>query len=134
MPSGDGRVVADRYRLTALLGRGGTAEVWRAEDEALGRSVALKLVTVQTDESAARAGEEARLLARLSHPALVPVYDAGTDEHGPPVGRHGAGHRRDAVGHHRPRPDPARPHRRHRLLHRRGARLRARRRAWCTAT
>ena len=78
------RVVADRYRLTALLGRGGTAEVWKAEDDALGRAVALKLVTVQTDESSARAGEEARLLARLSHPSIVPVYDAGTDEQGRP--------------------------------------------------
>ena len=81
---GEQRVVADRYRLVGLLGRGGTAEVWRADDEALGRSVALKLVTVQTDESSARAGEEARLLARLSHPSLVPVYDAGTDEQGRP--------------------------------------------------
>ena len=81
---GSDRVVADRYRLTALLGRGGTAEVWKAEDDALGRSVALKLVTVQTDESSARAGEEARLLARLSHPSIVPVYDAGTDEQGRP--------------------------------------------------
>ncbi|MBC7373196.1 MAG: serine/threonine protein kinase [Frankiales bacterium] len=81
MPTGQGPVVvADRYLLTALLGRGGTAEVWRADDRALGRSVALKLVTVPTDESAARAGEEARLLAKLSHPGLVPVYDAGTDE------------------------------------------------------
>ena len=85
IPTGGGqRVVADRYRLVNLLGRGGTAEVWRADDEALGRSVALKLVTVQTDESSARAGEEARLLARLSHPSLVPVYDAGTDERGRP--------------------------------------------------
>lgn len=78
--AGDPVVIADRYRLVSLLGRGGTAEVWRAEDAALGRSVALKLVTVPTDDSAARAGEEARLLARLSHPSLVPVYDAGTDE------------------------------------------------------
>jgi serine/threonine protein kinase len=81
---GPQRVVADRYRLVSLLGRGGTAEVWKAEDESLGRSVALKLVTVQTDESSARAGEEARLLARLSHPSIVPVYDAGTDEHSRP--------------------------------------------------
>ncbi len=78
--AGDPVVIADRYRLVSLLGRGGTAEVWRAEDGALGRSVALKLVTVPTDDSAARAGEEARLLAKLSHPSLVPVYDAGTDE------------------------------------------------------
>jgi serine/threonine protein kinase len=85
IPTGDSdRVVADRYRLVSLLGRGGTAEVWKAEDEALARPVALKLVTVQTDDSAARAGEEARLLARLNHPSLVPVYDAGTDEQGRP--------------------------------------------------
>jgi len=86
MPSGAGApvVVASRYRLQTLLGRGGTAEVWRAEDEALARDVALKLVTVPTDESAARAGEEARLLARLNHPGLVPVYDAGSDERGRP--------------------------------------------------
>jgi serine/threonine protein kinase len=86
MPSGGGApvVVASRYRLVSLLGRGGTAEVWRAEDEALARDVALKLVTVPTDESAARAGEEARLLARLNHPGLVPVYDAGSDERGRP--------------------------------------------------
>ncbi len=86
VPAGDPdeRRVADRYRLVSLLGRGGTAEVWRAEDDALGRSVALKLVTVPTDDSAARAGEEARLLARLNHPGLVPVYDAGTDERARP--------------------------------------------------
>jgi serine/threonine protein kinase len=81
---GSQRVVADRYLLTGLLGRGGTAEVYKAEDQALGRSVALKLVTVQTDEGSSRAGDEARLLARLSHPSLVPVYDAGTDEQGRP--------------------------------------------------
>ena len=86
MPADGGSpvVVASRYRLLSLLGRGGTAEVWRAEDEALDRDVALKLVTVPTDDSAARAGEEARLLARLNHPGLVPVYDAGTDERGRP--------------------------------------------------
>ncbi len=77
-------VVAGRYRLDALAGRGGSAEVWRATDTALDRVVALKLVTVPTDASAARAGEEARTLARLSHPSLVPVYDAGTDSIGRP--------------------------------------------------
>ncbi len=77
-------VIADRYTLDALIGRGGTAEVWRAQDEALDRQVALKRVTVHTDETSARAGEEARLLAKLSHPGLVPVYDAGTDAQGRP--------------------------------------------------
>ncbi len=80
MPLPEQRVIGGRYRLLDVIGRGGTAEVWRAEDDALGRTVAVKLVTVPTDEGAQRAGEEARLLAGLSHPSLVPVYDAGTDE------------------------------------------------------
>ena len=79
LPLPEQRVVAGRYRLLDVIGRGGTAEVWRAHDEALGRTVAVKLVTVPTDEGAQRAGEEARLLAGLSHPSLVPVYDAGTE-------------------------------------------------------
>ena len=76
--------VGGRYRLEALVGRGGSAEVWGAEDEALGRRVAVKLVTATGGEDAGRVGDEARLLARLSHPGLVPVYDAGTDESGRP--------------------------------------------------
>ena len=77
-------MIADRYRLDTLVGRGGTAEVWKATDTSLDRVVALKLVTVDHDESSARAADEARTLARLSHPALVQVYDAGTDTSGRP--------------------------------------------------
>ena len=81
---GPERVIGGRYRLESLLGRGGSAEVWRASDEALERQVALKLVTASGGEDAHRVGDEARLLAQLSHPGLVPVYDAGTDDHGRP--------------------------------------------------
>ena len=81
---GPQRVIGERYTLESLIGRGGTAEVWRATDEALDRQVALKLVTVSGGEDAHRVGDEARLLARLNHPGLVPVYDAGTDEAGRP--------------------------------------------------
>jgi eukaryotic-like serine/threonine-protein kinase len=85
MPAGDGpRVIGDRYELSTLLGRGGSAEVWRATDTLLDRDVALKLVTAPHDDSTARAADEARTLARLNHPGLVPVYDAGTDEQGRP--------------------------------------------------
>ncbi len=77
-------VIASRYRLDALVGRGGTAEVWRATDLSLNRVVALKLVTAPADETSARAADEARTLARLSHPSLVQVYDAGTDNSGRP--------------------------------------------------
>lgn len=77
-------MIADRYRLDALVGQGGTAEVWKATDTSLERTVALKLVTVAHDESSARAADEAKTLARLSHPSLVQVYDAGTDTSGRP--------------------------------------------------
>jgi serine/threonine protein kinase len=77
-------LLGGRYRLEALIGRGGSAEVWRCTDEALDRPVAVKLVTASGGEDANRVGDEARLLARLSHPGLVPVYDAGTDEAGRP--------------------------------------------------
>ncbi len=79
-----GSHLGGRYRLEGLVGRGGSAEVWSAEDEALGRRVAIKLVTTAGGEDAGRVGSEARLLARLSAPGLVPVYDAGTDDHGRP--------------------------------------------------
>lgn len=85
MPTGPSEPpIAGRYRLESLIGRGGSAEVWRAQDEALERKVALKLVTGSGGEDAGRVGDEARLLARLSHPGLVPVYDAGTDDSGRP--------------------------------------------------
>ena len=77
-------VIGGRYRLDRLVGRGGTAEVWQATDTQLDRTVALKLVTAAHDESAARAADEARTLAQLSHPDLVQVYDAGTDTSGRP--------------------------------------------------
>lgn len=77
-------LIGGRYRPERLLGRGGSAEVWCCTDEALDRQVALKLVTSSGGEDANRVGDEARLLARLSHPGLVPVYDAGTDETGRP--------------------------------------------------
>jgi len=83
LPGGERRI-ADRYLLEETIGRGGSAEVWRATDEALQRQVALKLVTASGGEDAGRVGDEARLLASLSHPGLVPVYDAGTDDAGRP--------------------------------------------------
>src|SRR4051812_9785910 len=77
-------LIGGRYRRERLIGRGGSAEVWCVTDEALDRQVALKLVTSSGGEDAGRVGDEARLLARLSNPGLVPVYDAGTDETGRP--------------------------------------------------
>ena len=74
-------VVGDRYRLVDLLGRGGTAEVHLAHDEVLGRDVALKLLPRgHGEDDVVRMEAEMRTLARLNHPALVSVHDAGADD------------------------------------------------------
>lgn len=73
------RVLGDRYELGPLLGRGGMADVFRAEDRTLRRPVAVKVLReVAGDESdRARFVSEARTLAGLSHSGLVTVLDAG---------------------------------------------------------
>jgi len=67
-----------RYRLGRVLGRGGYARVYEAVDTSLGRTVALKVIDGEgADPSdAARVRSEIRLLASLSHPSLVTLYDA----------------------------------------------------------
>ncbi|MEU9032591.1 protein kinase [Streptomyces sp. NPDC048383] len=76
-------VLGGRYRLQSPIGSGGTADVFRAIDQVLGREVAVKVFRAGTDTvTADRFCDEARTLARLSHPALVTVHDAG---------RHGQG-------------------------------------------
>ncbi len=79
-PGDAGQVVAGRYRLGPLLGRGGVADVHRASDDLLGREVAVKLVRSEQPDPAAleRFAAEMRTHAGLSHPNLVTVLDAGT--------------------------------------------------------
>ncbi|MEV8444100.1 protein kinase [Actinosynnema sp. NPDC051121] len=72
-------VLADRYQLIEPIGIGGMAEVHRAWDTVLRRHVAIKLFQAGFDPAAAqRFDNEVRVLAGLSHPALVSVYDADT--------------------------------------------------------
>jgi tRNA A-37 threonylcarbamoyl transferase component Bud32 len=69
-----------RYRFEAFLARGGMGEVWRGCDTLLAREVALKVLRepVFADGGLrARFEEEARLVGRLEHPSIVPVYDLG---------------------------------------------------------
>jgi tetratricopeptide (TPR) repeat protein len=66
-----------RFRVEALLGRGGFGEVWRAWDPELSRWAALKLLTNPDD--AARFEREAKLAAALSHSSIASVYEAGVD-------------------------------------------------------
>jgi eukaryotic-like serine/threonine-protein kinase len=79
-PPNDGRLLDGRYRLGSLLGVGGVAEVYRALDERLHRGVAVKLFRGDVADQLHRHEDEMRTLARLSHPSLVTVFDAGTDE------------------------------------------------------
>ncbi|TCO34334.1 serine/threonine-protein kinase [Kribbella steppae] len=81
----NGEVLAGRYRLLTLLGRGGAGEVWQAEDTVLARQVAVKLLRrLEGDpmDAVVRFRAEAQAAARLMHPNVVATYDVGTeDEH-----------------------------------------------------
>jgi eukaryotic-like serine/threonine-protein kinase len=69
-----------RYRLIERIGSGGMGTVYLAEDSALGRRVALKILDLPElrTELSVRLLREAHILARLEHPGIVPVHDAGT--------------------------------------------------------
>ena len=71
------------YRILSLLGRGGMADVYRAEDERLGREVALKALPpefARDPERIERFEREVRAAARLSHPNIVTVFEFGHGE------------------------------------------------------
>ena len=69
-----------RYRLLDKLGQGGMGSVYRVEDSVLKRQVALKVISFEdgNGEHAARLMREARVIAQLEHPGIVPVHDVGT--------------------------------------------------------
>ena len=70
--------VGDRYEITGRLGRGGMGVVYAAQDRTLDREVAIKVLDSAGADAARRLQEEARILARLEHPGIVPIHDAGT--------------------------------------------------------
>lgn len=73
-----------RYDPVEVIGRGGMGVVWRAHDRELDRDVAVKVLAEHVDDPSleARLRREARILARLEHPGIVAVHDAGTFEDG----------------------------------------------------
>ena len=80
--SSNQRVIADRYEVGALIGRGGMADVYEGLDTRLGRTVAIKLLKadlVSDPSFEARFRQEAQASARMAHPTIVRVYDAGED-------------------------------------------------------
>jgi eukaryotic-like serine/threonine-protein kinase len=66
-----------RYEIRNIIGRGGMGTVYVALDHALEREVAIKVLSVEDHARAERLAREARILARLEHPGLVPVHDYG---------------------------------------------------------
>jgi serine/threonine-protein kinase len=79
------RVLKDRYTLHEEIGRGGMATVYRATDTTLGRQVAVKVVhphLSREPEFVAQFLEMERRVARLYHPHLVTIFDAGTADDG----------------------------------------------------
>jgi len=83
--SGEGRflpgtVLAGRYRIFGLVGKGGMGEVYRADDLKLGQAVALKFLPVEVEQDAERLGrflDEVRIARQISHPNVCRVYDVG---------------------------------------------------------
>lgn len=72
-------VLAGRYRLEELIGRGGTGEVWRGHDLRPGWPVAVKILSPQVTDVSMRErfAREARTAARVVHPNVVTVFDVG---------------------------------------------------------
>ncbi|MEV7772125.1 protein kinase [Kitasatospora sp. NPDC086791] len=85
-----GRLLAGRYRLNGVLGRGGMGTVWRAEDEMLGRTVAVKELrmnaSVEEEEKhrlIVRTLREAKATARIRHNSAVTVFDVVDEDDRP---------------------------------------------------
>ncbi|MFJ5531534.1 protein kinase [Streptomyces sp. NPDC093261] len=80
-----GRIVAQRYELSTLIGQGGMGQVWTAYDQRLDRRVAVKLLRPdkvagqEADELRRRFMRECRVTAQVDHPGLVTVHDAGSE-------------------------------------------------------
>jgi serine/threonine protein kinase len=75
-----GRLIAERYRVLELIGRGGMGVVYKAEHTRIGKILALKLLTgelTRDGEQVARFKREALMSSRLSHPNTVQVFDFG---------------------------------------------------------
>jgi serine/threonine protein kinase len=77
------RVIGERYRVLAALGKGGAAQVYRVVDIANGRQLALKLLASNSPEKLRELFElEYQTLATFDHPHPVSVYEFGRDSNG----------------------------------------------------
>ncbi|MCL1795350.1 MAG: Stk1 family PASTA domain-containing Ser/Thr kinase [Clostridia bacterium] len=80
-----GRILAERYKVEAVIGEGGMSKVWRATDLNTGKTVAVKVLKeeYQDDEAFVRRFEQEALAAsRMSHPNIANLLDVGAEEDG----------------------------------------------------
>jgi serine/threonine protein kinase len=75
-------IIGEHYELLEKIGQGGMGYVYKARDRRLGREVAVKILHWIDSDRAHRFAAEAEALARLQHPNIVPIYDAGSSESG----------------------------------------------------
>ncbi len=83
-----GRVLGGRYRLIELLGQGGMATIYRAQDARLGRDVAVKVLPrsfASDPDRLRRFEQEARATGMLNHPNILAAHDIGTHDGAPYV-------------------------------------------------
>lgn len=81
--SENNRMIADRYEVGALIGRGGMADVYEGIDTRLGRKIAIKVLKadlVADPSFEVKFRQEAQNSARMTHPTIVRVYDTGEEE------------------------------------------------------
>ena len=76
----DQKVLGGRYRIDALIGRGGMSDVYRGTDVVLQRQVAVKILTDRSEDLRKRFLREAQSMARLNHQNIVGVYDAAQND------------------------------------------------------
>ncbi len=74
-----GRTLGSRYEIRELIGRGGTADTYRAFDKTLEREVAIKVLIDRSDDINKRFLREAQAMAKLNHPRIVQVFDVGEE-------------------------------------------------------
>jgi serine/threonine protein kinase len=74
-----GRTLSGRYEILELIGRGGTADTYRAVDKMLERDVAIKVLIDRSDDVNNRFLREAQAMAKLNHPNIVQVFDVGQE-------------------------------------------------------
>jgi eukaryotic-like serine/threonine-protein kinase len=81
LPASDATVLG-RYRLVECVGEGGMGEVWKAHDDRLDRTVAIKMLRGALDDATNRERfrREARVLSRLSHPGVATVFDFDAEQ------------------------------------------------------